>query len=61
MAKYRKRKIDATANPSDILQGIRNALIVAGCAEIRANDSGDLFLITWFNEHVDWSQHEEVP
>ena len=61
MARYRKKKIDATANPSDIWNRIKNAVIVAGCAEVRADDSGDLFLITWLDEHVDWSQHQEVP
>jgi len=61
MARYRKKKIDAIADPSDIWNRIRNAVTVAGCAEIRADDSGNVVLITWLDEHVDWSWHQEVP
>ncbi len=63
MATYRKKKIDSSSSAADIWSRIKNAVAVAGCAEIRDDptDPGGLVLITWLDEHVDWSQQTEIP
>lgn len=62
MAAYRKETIDPSSTAEQVWKEIRDAVAIGGCAEIRSDPAGDgqLLLITWFEEHVDFSQNEEV-
>jgi hypothetical protein len=62
MAKYEKEKIPAGVDPGQLLKRIKNLVMMGRCVEIREDPdvSGGLLLILWFDEHVDWSQHEDV-
>jgi hypothetical protein len=62
MAAYKKTKIDPNWSAEKIWTAIRDAVAVAGCAEIRPDPAGNgtLILVTWFDEHVNWTEHQEI-
>jgi len=62
MAEYRERKINANSSAATIWKSVKNAVAVAGCAEVREDpdDPGGLILITWLDEHVNFDEHEKV-
>jgi hypothetical protein len=62
MAAYVKIRINPAASATQVWTQIKDAVAVAGCAEIRHDPEGEgrLVLIAWFDEHVDWQHHHEV-